>query len=148
MTRAETFNIEGEQLTLREISERYTISLSTLKARRSQGLTDMDLLRPLYDPGATQLHGEYRTRPVTKVEDDLREKADLKRLKEQTMRQISAKRTKRRDDAQRAMREAHAKAFSEPLISRNLLTPTERKRISERVLNSGQRSWAITGAAS
>lgn len=144
MTRAETFNIEGQQLTLREISERYTISLSTLKTRRMAGDTDMDLIRPLFDPASKR-----ETRPVmNRAEEDLREKADLKRLKEQAMKQLRAERTKRRDEAQRAMRAEHARAFSEPLISRNLLTPAERKRINERVMNSGQRCWAITGAAS
>ena len=46
-----------------------------------------------------------------------------------------------------AVRAAHADAFARPLIDSRLLTPTERKRIHERVSSSGQRSWSKKGAS-
>ena len=50
-----TVNVDGIDYTVKELSEKYNIKISTLNYRINRGYTDLDLVRPLQEKNIIKL---------------------------------------------------------------------------------------------
>jgi hypothetical protein len=127
----------GELISLLELAERTGINRKTLQARYAANLRGEALIAPPVRTGGKRVEG--RAPRLSKDCATAREMSDLRRENEQSKFQRSLSIRERQEQRRREMQAEHQRAFSQPLISSELLTDQEREEIRERV--KGRQRW-------
>jgi hypothetical protein len=140
MTPSRHITYNGAQLTLKQLAKATGLSYPCLAGRYRKGDREPKLWRPRDCVGGNR---------KGKSPQSLRGEGVTSRAREEEAAKREARLKRERDRAWRiaAMKVSHAAAMSAPLIDASLLTAAERVANWNRVRNSGQRSWRVTGAS-
>lgn len=134
MTIPRIVELDGEQLTLRQLARRSGIAYPTLCRRWHTGDRGEDLIRPL-SPGRQ-----------SKQQVDLAEMRNTKRelLRQRHLAKLAKEETRRKQLCE--LREQRVELLTRPLISADLLTGDERQQIRSAITGRRQR-WSALGEA-
>lgn len=130
-----TVEFEGRRVTLSQLAKLTGINVTTLQSRHREGDRGARLVRPVHSKEADPQSRSHANADIeaSKQNRTFRQLKEGERL--QRAREIRERNERRRKEAI----DAHKRAFSEPLIAKELLSEREREEIRAKVV--GRQRW-------